>query len=45
MSCLYGFGKRHESDLQVWGHGEVALERSSAISGANPGAKDEGVGG
>ena len=37
------FGKRHEPGLWVRGHGEVALERSSAVSGADPGAEDEGV--
>jgi hypothetical protein len=29
--------------VRVEGHGEVALEQSSAISGADPGAEDEGV--
>jgi hypothetical protein len=33
----------HEPGLQVRGHGEVALERPSAIGGANLGAKDKGV--
>jgi hypothetical protein len=37
------FGKRHEPGLRVGRHGEVALERSSAVSGADPGAEDEGV--
>jgi hypothetical protein len=37
------FGKRHEPGLWVWRHGEVALERSGAISSADPGAEDEGV--
>jgi hypothetical protein len=37
------FGKRHELGLRVGRHGEAALEGSSAISGANPGAEDEGV--
>jgi hypothetical protein len=37
------FGKRHEPGLQVGRHGEAALEGSSTVSGANPGAKDEGV--
>jgi hypothetical protein len=37
------FGKRHEAGLRVGRHGEAALEGSSAISGADPGAKDEGV--
>jgi hypothetical protein len=37
------FGKCHEPGLQVWVHGEVALERSSTLSSANLGAEDEGV--
>jgi hypothetical protein len=37
------FGKRHEAGLQVGRHGEAALEGSSAISNADPGAEDEGV--
>jgi hypothetical protein len=37
------FGKRHEPGLRVGRHGEVALEGSSAVSRADPGAKDEGV--
>jgi hypothetical protein len=37
------FGKRHEPSLRVGRHGEAALEGSSAISGADPGAEDEGV--
>jgi hypothetical protein len=37
------FGKRHEAGLRVGRHGEVALEGSSAISSADPGAEDEGV--
>jgi hypothetical protein len=37
------FGKRHEAGLRVGRHGLAALERSSAVSGADPGAKDEGV--
>jgi hypothetical protein len=37
------FGKCHEPSLRVRGHGEVALEGSSAVSDANPGAEDEGV--
>jgi hypothetical protein len=36
-------GKRHEPSLRVGRHGEVALEGSSAVSGADPGAEDEGV--
>jgi hypothetical protein len=37
------FGERHEAGLRVGRHGEAALERSSAISSADPGAEDEGV--
>jgi hypothetical protein len=37
------FGKRHEPGLRVGRHGEAALEGSSAVSGADPGAEDEGV--
>jgi hypothetical protein len=37
------FGKRHEAGLRVGRHGEAALEGSSAVSSANPGAEDEGV--
>jgi hypothetical protein len=37
------FGKRHEAGLRVGWHGEAALERSSAVSSADPGAEDEGV--
>jgi hypothetical protein len=37
------FGKRHEPSLRVGRHGEAALERSSAVSSADPGAKDKGV--
>jgi hypothetical protein len=37
------FGKRHEPSLRDGRHGEAALERSSAVSGADPGAEDEGV--
>jgi hypothetical protein len=35
--------KRHEAGLRVGWHGEAALEGSSAISGADPGAEVEGV--
>jgi hypothetical protein len=42
IACDY-FGKRHEPSLWVGRHGEAALETSSAVSSANPGAKDEGV--
>jgi hypothetical protein len=37
------FGKCHEPSLRVGRHGEAALEGSSAVSGADPGAEDEGV--
>jgi hypothetical protein len=36
-------GKRHEPSARVGCHGEAALERSSAVSGADPGRVDEGV--
>jgi hypothetical protein len=36
-------GKRHEPGLRVGRHGEAALEGSSAVSSADPGAEDEGV--
>jgi hypothetical protein len=34
------FGKHHEAGLRVGWHGEAALERSRAVSGADPGAED-----
>jgi hypothetical protein len=37
------FRERHEHSLRVGQHGEAALEGSSAISGADPGAEDESV--
>jgi hypothetical protein len=37
------FRKRHEAGLWVGRHGEAVLERSSAISSADPGTEDEGV--
>jgi hypothetical protein len=37
------FGKRHKPSLRVGRHREAALERSSAVSSADPGAEDEGV--
>jgi hypothetical protein len=37
------FGKRHEAGLRVGRHGEATLERSGAVSSADPGAEDEGV--
>jgi hypothetical protein len=37
------FGKRHEVGLRVGRHGEAALEGPSTVSGADPGAEDEGV--
>jgi hypothetical protein len=35
--------KRHEPSARVGSHGEAALERSGAVSGAHPGPEDEGV--
>jgi hypothetical protein len=37
------FRKRHEAGLRVGRHGEAALERSRAVSSANPSAENEGV--
>jgi hypothetical protein len=37
------FRKRHEAGLQVGRYGEAALERSRAVSSADPSAEDEGV--
>jgi hypothetical protein len=37
------FGKCHEASLRVGWHGEAALERSGAVSSADPGTEDEGV--
>jgi methionine synthase II (cobalamin-independent) len=37
------FWKRHEAGLRVGWHGEAALERSRAVSSADPGAEHEGV--
>jgi hypothetical protein len=37
------FRKLYEAGLRVGRHGEAALEGSSAISSADPGAEDEGV--
>jgi hypothetical protein len=37
------FGKCHEANLRVGRHGEAALERSGAVSSADPGTEDEGV--
>jgi hypothetical protein len=37
------FWKRHEAGLRVGRHGEAALERSRAVSSADPGAEHEGV--
>jgi hypothetical protein len=37
------FRKCHEAGLQVGRHGEAALERSRAISSADPSAEHEGV--
>jgi hypothetical protein len=38
-----GFRKRHEAGLRVRRDGEAALERSRAVSSADPGAEHEGV--
>jgi hypothetical protein len=37
------FRKRHEAGLRVGRHGEAALERSRAVSSADPSAEHEGV--
>jgi hypothetical protein len=37
------FRERHEAGLRVGRHGEAALERSCAISSADPGTEHEGV--
>jgi hypothetical protein len=37
------FRKRHEAGLRVGRHGEAALERSHAVSSADPSAENEGV--
>jgi hypothetical protein len=37
------FRKHHEAGLLVGRHGEAALERSHAVSSADPSAKNEGV--
>jgi hypothetical protein len=37
------FKKRHEAGLRVGRHGEAALERSRAVSSADPSAEHEGV--
>jgi hypothetical protein len=37
------FRKRHEAGLRVGRHGEAVLERSRAISHADPTAENEGV--
>jgi hypothetical protein len=42
FACDY-FGKCHKAGLRVGRHGEATLEGSSAVSGANLGAEDEGV--
>jgi hypothetical protein len=36
-------GKCHKPSSRVGCHGEAALERSSNVSGADPGPEDEGV--
>jgi hypothetical protein len=42
FACDY-FMKHHEGGLRVGRHGEAALEGSSTVSSADPGAEDEGV--
>jgi hypothetical protein len=37
------FRKHHEAGLRVGRHGEAALERSRAVSGADPSAENKGV--
>jgi hypothetical protein len=37
------FGKHHEAGLRVGRHGEAALERSRAVSSADPSTENEGV--
>jgi hypothetical protein len=37
------FRKHHKADLRVGRHGEAAVERSRAVSSADPSAVDEGV--
>jgi hypothetical protein len=37
------FRKRHEAGLRVVWNGEAALERSRAVSSADPSAENEGV--
>jgi hypothetical protein len=37
------FRERHEAGLRVGRHGEAALERSRAVSSADPGTEHEGV--
>jgi hypothetical protein len=37
------FWKRHEAGLRIGRHGEAALERSCAVSSADPGAEHEGI--
>jgi hypothetical protein len=37
------FRKRHKAGLRVGRHGEAALERSCAVSSADPSAENEGV--
>jgi hypothetical protein len=37
------FRERHEAGLRVGRHGEAALERSRAVSSADPSAENEGV--
>jgi hypothetical protein len=37
------FGKCHKASLRVGWHGEAVLERSGAVSSADPGTEYEGV--
>jgi hypothetical protein len=37
------FRKRHDAGLRVGRHGEAALERSRAVSSADPSTENEGV--
>jgi hypothetical protein len=37
------FRERHEASLRVGWHGEAAVERSRAVSSADPSAENEGV--
>jgi hypothetical protein len=41
--ACHDFREHHEAGLRVGRHCEVALERSRAVSSADPGAEHEGV--